>query len=42
MLNQLENLTKSVGGSNNLVGINPRKESYMQLNEKCWMIFVRS
>ncbi len=60
MLNQLENLTERVGGSNklvdrwldvrkhllvayyNLVGIKHGKESYMRLNEKRWMIFVRA
>ncbi|STJ31734.1 regulator of sigma D [Escherichia coli] len=60
MLNQLDNLTERVRGSNklvdrwlhvrkhllvayyNLVGIKPGKESYMRLNEKPLMIFVRA
>lgn len=60
MLNQLDNLTERVRGSNklvdrwlhvrkhllvayyNLVGIKPGKESYMRLNEKALMIFVRA
>jgi regulator of sigma D len=60
MLNQLENLTERVGGSNelvdrwlqvrkhllvayyNLVGLKPGKESFMRLNEKRWMIFVKA